>query len=99
MLDGRAGYCYIEGRLKEMTVRGGENIHPRQIEQVLFTHPAVADVAVVGVPDPNWGERWQLCPAVGGPVRERRRAVRLLLGAPGAAQDAAPLGVRWIASR
>ncbi len=51
------GYCYIEGRLKEMIIRGGENIYPREIEQLLFTHPAIADVAVVGVPDPTWGEQ------------------------------------------
>jgi acyl-CoA synthetase (AMP-forming)/AMP-acid ligase II len=49
------GYCRIEGRLKEMIIRGGENIYPREIEQVLFAHPAVADVAVVGVPDEHWG--------------------------------------------
>jgi len=51
------GYCRIEGRLKEMIIRGGENIYPREIENVLFGHPAVADVAVVGVPDPTWGEQ------------------------------------------
>jgi fatty-acyl-CoA synthase len=51
------GYLRIEGRLKEMIRRGGENIYPRQIEDVLFTHPAVADVAVVGVPDIKWGEQ------------------------------------------
>jgi fatty-acyl-CoA synthase len=51
------GYYRIEGRLKEMIIRGGENIYPREIEQVLFTHPAVADVAVVGVPDDHWGEQ------------------------------------------
>jgi acyl-CoA synthetase (AMP-forming)/AMP-acid ligase II len=51
------GYCYIEGRLKDMIIRGGENIYPREIEQLLFSHPAVADVAVVGVPDATWGEQ------------------------------------------
>jgi len=51
------GYCRIEGRLKDMIIRGGENIYPREIEQVLATHPAVAEAAVVGLPDPVWGER------------------------------------------
>lgn len=54
-MDGR-GYLRIEGRLKDMIIRGGENIYPREIEDVLFAHPGVADVAVVGVPDPHWGE-------------------------------------------
>ena len=40
-----------------MIIRGGENIYPREIEQVLYTHPAVGDVAVVGVPDEHWGEQ------------------------------------------
>jgi fatty-acyl-CoA synthase len=51
------GYFRIEGRLKEMIIRGGENIYPREIEQVLYTHPAVGDAAVVGVPDDHWGEQ------------------------------------------
>jgi len=51
------GYCSIAGRLKDMIIRGGENIYPREIEQVLFAHPAVADVAVVGVPDATWREQ------------------------------------------
>jgi fatty-acyl-CoA synthase len=50
------GYCRIEGRLKDMIIRGGENLYPREIEELLFTHPAVADVAVVGIPDDRWGE-------------------------------------------
>ena len=50
------GYCRITGRLKDMVIRGGENIYPREIEDVLFTHPAVAEVAVIGVPDERWGE-------------------------------------------
>src|SRR5439155_92352 len=51
------GYFRVEGRLKDMIIRGGENIYPREIEELLFTHPAVADVAVVGVPDDRWGEQ------------------------------------------
>jgi fatty-acyl-CoA synthase len=61
------GYCKIAGRLKDMIIRGGENIYPREIEQVLFGHPTVADVAVVGVPDAKWGEQIAafVCPAPG----------------------------------
>jgi fatty-acyl-CoA synthase len=54
-MDSR-GYLRIEGRLKDMVIRGGENLYPREIEELLFTHPAVADVAVLGVPDDRWGE-------------------------------------------
>ena len=50
------GYTTITGRLKDMIIRGGENIYPREIEDVLFAHPAVAEVAVVGLPDEKWGE-------------------------------------------
>jgi fatty-acyl-CoA synthase len=50
------GYLRIAGRLKEMIIRGGENIYPREIEQVLLGHPAVADASVVGVPDRYYGE-------------------------------------------
>ena len=50
------GYCAIVGRIKDMVIRGGENIYPREIEEFLYTHPAVADVSVVGVPDEKYGE-------------------------------------------
>lgn len=50
------GYCKIEGRLKDMIIRGGENIYPREIEELLFKHPSVAEVAVVGLPDERMGE-------------------------------------------
>ncbi len=50
------GYVSITGRLKEMIIRGGENIYPREIEEVIFSHPLVSDVAVFGVPDDYWGE-------------------------------------------
>jgi acyl-CoA synthetase (AMP-forming)/AMP-acid ligase II len=51
------GYCRIGGRLKDMIIRGGENIYPAEIEQVLFEHEDVADVAVLGIPDEFWGEQ------------------------------------------
>jgi acyl-CoA synthetase (AMP-forming)/AMP-acid ligase II len=50
------GYCKIEGRLKDMIIRGGENIYPREIEELLFQHPSVGEVAVVGLPDERMGE-------------------------------------------
>jgi len=50
------GYLRVEGRVKDMVIRGGENIYPREIEDLLFSHPGVAEVAVVGVPDDHWGE-------------------------------------------
>jgi fatty-acyl-CoA synthase len=50
------GYVYIVGRLKDMIIRGGENIYPREIEEFLYTHPKVRDVSVIGVPDPTFGE-------------------------------------------
>ena len=50
------GYLRIRGRLKEMIIRGGENIYPREIEEVLVAHPAVADASVIGLPDEYYGE-------------------------------------------
>ena len=53
------GYCNIVGRIKDMVIRGGENVYPREIEEFLYTHPDVEDVQVVGVPDEKYGE--ELC--------------------------------------
>jgi fatty-acyl-CoA synthase len=50
------GYCNIVGRIKDMVIRGGENIYPREIEEFLYTHPDVIDAQVIGVPDPRYGE-------------------------------------------
>jgi acyl-CoA synthetase (AMP-forming)/AMP-acid ligase II len=62
-----AGYLFIEGRLDDVIVRGGENISPGEIEDVLRAHPGVGDVAVVGVPDDEWGERVAAVIAPSGP--------------------------------
>lgn len=50
------GYCKITGRIKDMIIRGGENIYPREIEEFLYTHPKIADVQVIGVPSEKYGE-------------------------------------------
>src|SRR5690606_18184608 len=50
------GYVFLQDRVKDMIVTGGENVYPTEVENVLMTHPGVADVAVIGVPDPMWGE-------------------------------------------
>jgi fatty-acyl-CoA synthase len=50
------GYVSIVGRIKDLIIRGGENIYPREVEEFLYTHPAVADVQVIGIPSPRYGE-------------------------------------------
>ncbi|MDF1604828.1 AMP-binding protein [Nocardioides sp. YIM 152315] len=53
------GYCNIVGRIKDMVIRGGENVYPREIEEFLYSHPDIEDVQVIGVPDERYGE--ELC--------------------------------------
>ncbi|SLK00759.1 AMP-binding protein [Arthrobacter sp. P2b] len=55
------GFVIIEGRIKDMVIRGGENIYPREIEEFLYTHPAIRDVQVIGVPDDKYGEELMAC--------------------------------------
>ena len=50
------GYLYLHDRIKDMVVSGGENIYPAEVENVLLSHPAIVDAAVIGVPDDKWGE-------------------------------------------
>jgi fatty-acyl-CoA synthase len=80
------GYCRITGRLKEMVIRGGENLFPAEIEAVLHEHPAIVEAAVVGVPDPRMGEELAafIRAAAGQPPDEQelRAHVRARLAAP-----------------
>jgi acyl-CoA synthetase (AMP-forming)/AMP-acid ligase II len=55
------GYLYIVDRLKDMIVSGGENIYSREVEEALATHPAIEHAAVIGLPDPHWGESVKAC--------------------------------------
>ena len=55
----KAGYLNIVGRIKDMVIRGGENVYPREVEEFLYSHPAIEDVQVIGVPDEKYGE--ELC--------------------------------------
>ena len=50
------GYCNVVGRIKDMVIRGGENVYPREIEEFLYTHPDIEDAQVIGVPDARYGE-------------------------------------------
>ncbi len=56
---GEDGYVQITGRIKDMVIRGGENIYPREVEEFLYTHPDILDAQVIGVPDERYGE--ELC--------------------------------------
>ncbi len=83
------GYCNIVGRIKDMVIRGGENVYPREIEEFLYRHPKIQDVQVFGVPDERYGE--ELCAWIklrswrdadcGGSSRILPRADRALQGA------------------
>lgn len=51
------GYFYFAGRKKDMIISGGENIYPAEVEEVLYKHPKILEAAIIGIPDPDWGER------------------------------------------
>jgi fatty-acyl-CoA synthase len=84
------GYLNIVGRSKDMVIRGGENVYPREIEEFLYTPRGIADVQVVGVPDERYGE--ELCAWViarPAPTLDEDARARVLPRAPGALQGAA----------
>jgi fatty-acyl-CoA synthase len=84
-MDAR-GYCRVTGRLKDMVIRGGENMFPAEIESALIEHPSVTEVAVIGVPDPRMGEELVAFIRVSGDVKPDievlRQHVRQRLAAP-----------------
>ena len=85
------GYCKIVGRIKDMVIRGGENVYPREIEEFLYTHPDIDDVQVIGVPDPKYGE--EICAWIkmrpGGKPLDAAGRPRVRGGKAGALQDSA----------
>ena len=74
----RDGYVRITGRLKDMIVRGGENIYPREIEEFLYEHEDIVDVQVVGVPDEKYGEKRLPLLNAGRAKADARRRQRFL---------------------
>ncbi len=79
------GYIFVEDRLKDMIISGGENIYSIEVERVLAEHPAVAEVAVIGVPDEKWGEVVKAVVSLEG-NRHRTGAHRVLPRASGRLQ-------------
>ena len=90
-----AGYLFVEGRLDDVIVRGGENISPGEIEDVLRRHPNVLDVAVLGLPDDQWGESVAavIVPQGAGCAPRSKRIGRLGEGQTALHQDPGDLGV------
>ncbi|MEO0908731.1 MAG: AMP-binding protein, partial [Pseudomonadota bacterium] len=55
------GYVYIQDRIKDMIISGGENVYPAEVESAIYGHPAIAEVAVIGIPSDKWGEEVKAC--------------------------------------
>ena len=89
------GYCNIVGRIKDMVIRGGENLYPREIEEFLYRHPKIQDVQIFGVADDRYGE--ELCAWIrdaAGRDADGRRGPRLLPGPDRPQQDPALRRIR-----
>lgn len=91
------GYYRITGRLKDMIIRGGENIYPREIEEFLYTHPAVSDVQVVGVRDSKYGEEVLACVILKPDADETEESIVAFVR-DGLAKHKAPRYVRFLDS-
>ncbi len=89
------GYYKITGRLKDMIIRGGENIYPREIEEFLYTHPSVSDVQVVGVRDHKYGEEVLACIILKPGVSETEESIIQYIK-DGLAKHKAPRYVRFV---
>jgi malonyl-CoA/methylmalonyl-CoA synthetase len=90
------GYLRIVGRAKELIITGGFNVYPREVEEVLRDHPGVADVAVVGVRDPEWGERVVACVVAADIARPADAAALLAWAAERLAPYKRPREVRFV---
>ncbi|GAA3039154.1 hypothetical protein GCM10020000_16840 [Streptomyces olivoverticillatus] len=66
-------YVQIVGRIKDMIIRGGENVYPREIEEFLYSHPKISDVQVIGVPDESYGEEIMACVILRDPAETLTR--------------------------
>ena len=94
------GYVNIVGRIKDMIIRGGENVYPREIEEYLLTHPDVVDVQVIGVPSERYGEEvmaWVR--AAHRRVGDRRRGCTPTAQAGSRRSRSPPTGSSWTSSR
>jgi long-chain acyl-CoA synthetase len=89
------GYLYVHDRVKDMIISGGENIYPAEVESALYGHPAVADVAVIGVPDEHWGESVKAV-VVRAPGTEATEAELIAYARKGIAHYKAPRSVDFV---
>jgi acyl-CoA synthetase (AMP-forming)/AMP-acid ligase II len=91
------GYLYLQDRVKDMIISGGENIYPAEVENAIFGHPAVAEVAVVGVPDEKWGEAVKavIVPVAGA---DRNDADVIAWAAARIARYKVPKSIDWVST-
>ena len=92
------GYIHLTGRAKDMIIRGGENVYPREVEEFLYTHPKVAEAQVVGIPDERLGEVVVAGSFEGGAKSNRGRDPEILRGENRVLQDPAICALRGAVS-